>query len=166
MGRAFPVLFQVPTLLFLILLIVVSWGRFAPLGSSRSLFAKCNLGTLLIWGFWWPVVIWITVLFGRVWCMVCPLEMVNTRSERLARRLGLKQRNLPRWLMGGGMALVLYIVVQLLIAVAGLNRVPAYTALLMVCLLSAAVPNRPPNPMVSTADDGTITIEPFSLIAS
>ena len=31
---------------------------------------------------------------------------------------------------------------------------------------SAAVPSIPPSPMVSTTDEGTITIEPFSLIAS
>jgi hypothetical protein len=31
---------------------------------------------------------------------------------------------------------------------------------------SAVVPSIPPNPMVSTAEEGTMTIEPFSLIAS
>ena len=31
---------------------------------------------------------------------------------------------------------------------------------------SEAVPNKPPSPRVSTADDGTITMDPFSLIAS
>lgn len=33
-------------------------------------------------------------------------------------------------------------------------------------LLNEAVPSSPPNPMVSTAEDGTMTIDPFSLIAS
>ena len=33
-------------------------------------------------------------------------------------------------------------------------------------LLSAVVPNIPPSPIVSTAEEGTITIEPRSLIAS
>lgn len=31
---------------------------------------------------------------------------------------------------------------------------------------SAVVPSIPPNPMLSTAEEGTITVEPFSLIAS
>ena len=34
------------------------------------------------------------------------------------------------------------------------------------CADSDAVPSSPPSPIVSTALDGTITIEPFSLIAS
>lgn len=34
------------------------------------------------------------------------------------------------------------------------------------CLPNDTVPNIPPNPIVSTALDGTITIDPFSLIAS
>ena len=34
------------------------------------------------------------------------------------------------------------------------------------CLPSDAVASDPPRPIVSTADDGTITIEPRSLIAS
>ena len=50
------------------------------------------------------------------------------------------------------------------------NRVPERLTerffILAYCLLSAAVPSRPPRPMVSTADDGTITIEPFSFMAS
>jgi hypothetical protein len=34
------------------------------------------------------------------------------------------------------------------------------------CPANDAVPSIPPRPIVSTADDGTITIEPFSLMAS
>jgi hypothetical protein len=138
LGRLFPQWLQVLMFAFLALLIAVTLGRFAPIGTSRSLFAKCNLGTLLIWGFWWPVVIWLTVLFGRVWCAVCPLEFVSTQTERLARRLGLQPRVLPRWLAAGGVALTLYILVQLLIGGLGVDRVPAYTALLMLGLLLVA----------------------------
>ncbi len=34
------------------------------------------------------------------------------------------------------------------------------------CFAMAAVANDPPSPMVSTAEEGTITMEPLSLIAS
>ncbi len=34
------------------------------------------------------------------------------------------------------------------------------------CFEKAMVPIRPPSPMVSTAEEGTITVAPFSLIAS
>lgn len=138
LSRCFPGAIQLITLGVLILLIVVSWGRFAPAGASRAVFANCHLGTLVIWGFWWPMVIWSTVLLGRVWCMICPLELVGAQSERVAARLGWTPRPLPRWIAAGSVALMLYIAVQFLIAVAAINRVPAYTAYLMVALIVVA----------------------------
>jgi len=43
---------------------------------------------------------------------------------------------------------------------------PPRVAHYCTCLEMAAVPSMPPSPMVSTADEGTITMEPFSLMAS
>ncbi|MBI4581947.1 MAG: 4Fe-4S binding protein, partial [Planctomycetes bacterium] len=86
--RGFPYIFQAAMLAVFLALAVIGWGRFAPPGVAQKLYAQTNLATLLIWGVWWPAMVWIAVLFGRAWCMACPLELVSNVSERIGRRLG------------------------------------------------------------------------------
>ena len=70
----FPYVFQVILLGAFVSLAVSAWGLFPPAGVQDKLFAKTNLVTLLVWGLWWPAMVWTAVLFGRAWCAVCPLE--------------------------------------------------------------------------------------------
>jgi polyferredoxin len=134
----FPYVFQAVLLAVFVALIVLAWGVHAPDGVSGKLFAKTNLVTLLVWGVWWPAMIWVAVLFGRVWCMVCPLELVGNVSERAARRLGVRQRTLGKAVAAGGIIVVLYWASQLLVMGLHLHRVPAYTAVFLLGLLVLA----------------------------
>jgi polyferredoxin len=134
----FPYLFQVAMLVVFVALAVISWGVYAPTGVNGKLFAKTNLATLLIWGVWWPAMVWMAVFFGRAWCMVCPLELVSNISERLARRLKLPQRPLRKWMASGAVIVVLYALIQMLVAGAHINRVPAYTSWFLFGLLALA----------------------------
>jgi hypothetical protein len=137
--RGFPFVFQAALLLGFLSLIMLGWGRFAPAGVNEKLFAKTNLVTLLVWGLWWPTMIWIAVLLGRPWCLICPLELVSNLSERLGRRIGIKQRHLYHWLISGTVIVALYALTQLLVAGAHIHRIPAYTALFLVGLLALAL---------------------------
>ncbi len=119
-------------------LAVVSWGVYAPPGVNAKLYAKTHLATLLIWGVWWPAMVCMAVLLGRAWCMVCPLELVSNVCERLARSLKLPRRPLRRWMASGSIIVVLYALIQLLVAGAHLNRVPAYTSWFLIGLLVMA----------------------------
>lgn len=134
----FPYIFQVLMLALLVALAVLGNGRSAPEGVPAKLYAKNHLTTLLVWGLWWPSMIWLAVLAGRVWCAVCPLELVANVTERLGRRLGLRQRVLSRWMRGGALTVVLYLLLQLLVAGASLHRVPAYTSLFLWSVLALA----------------------------
>ena len=77
----FPYLFQAAMLAVFVCLAILSWQKIAPAGVADKLFAKTHLAQLLIWGLWWPAMVWVAVLFGRAWCMVCPLELVANVSE-------------------------------------------------------------------------------------
>ncbi|MBI5440694.1 MAG: 4Fe-4S binding protein [Deltaproteobacteria bacterium] len=136
--KGFPYVFQAMLLAGFLVLLLVGWGRRTPPGVNAKLFAKTNVVTLLVWGLWWPSMIWVAVLFGRAWCMVCPLELVSNVSERLARAAGVRQRPLPRRLAAGGLIVALYAAIQLLVAGAHINRIPAYTALFLLALLGIA----------------------------
>lgn len=134
----FPYVFQAAMLAVFVALAVISWGVHAPEGVNAKLFAKTNLATLLIWGVWWPAMVWMAVLLGRAWCMVCPLELVSNLSERLARALKLPQRPLRKWIASGGIIVGLYALIQMLVAGAHINRVPAYTSWFLIGLLAMA----------------------------
>jgi len=45
---------------------------------------------------WWPMVIVSAVLLGRIWCQVCPMELINS----LFSKIGLKRR-VPRFFSSG-----------------------------------------------------------------
>ena len=137
--RGFPVVIQVGLFALFIGLAVLAWGEFAPAGVNGKLFAKSHLATLLVWGLWWPAMVWGAVLLGRVWCTVCPLEWVSALGEKIVGAVGLPSRPLPRWLASGALIAGLYATIQLLVAGVHLHRVPAYTALFLTGLLSLAL---------------------------
>ncbi|MBI2817241.1 MAG: 4Fe-4S binding protein [Acidobacteria bacterium] len=136
--RGYPYIFQVAALSVFIGLAVLGWGRLTPEGVPDKLYAKANLVNLVIWGLFWPSMIWMAVVFGRVWCAVCPLELVSDVGERIGRVLRIPQRDLGRWLRAGWLMVVLYALIQLLVAGIHLHRVPAYSSVFLLGLLSLA----------------------------
>ncbi len=134
----FPYIFQFLALAVFVFLAITGWRQFTPEGVNDKLYAKTNIVNLLIWGLWWPSIVWMSVLFGRFWCMVCPLELVANATERLARRLGVKQFVLGKWLRSGALILGIYALIQLLVAGIHLHRVPAYTSLFLWGLIGTA----------------------------
>lgn len=134
----FPYVFQTALLLVFLGIAALGWGLYTPEGLPDKLYAKTNLVNLLIWGLWWPMMVWVAVLFGRLWCAVCPLEIVSNVSERIGALLGVPQRNLAKWLRAGWVMLLLYVTIQLLVSGLHLHRVPMYTSLFMLGLLAAS----------------------------
>jgi len=134
----FPYVFQAALLAFFVAMAVFAWGHYPPEGVNNKLFAKSSLVTLLVWGLWWPAMVWTAVLLGRVWCAVCPLELVANVTERLGRALGVKQRILGKWLRSGALIVGLYALIQMFVAGANLHRTPAYTSLFLWGLLATA----------------------------
>jgi hypothetical protein len=138
LSPVFPLVFQAAMLVVFVFLAVFSWATFPPEGIDDKLYAKTHLAALVIWGFWWPTMVWAAVLFGRLWCAVCPLELVANGTERLGRMLGVKQRILGRWLRSGALIVGLYALIQMLVAGVHLHRNPAYTSLFLWGLLATA----------------------------
>lgn len=135
----FPRALQWAMLAVFLALIVLSWGWLTPAGVNAKLYAKSHLVTLLVWGLWWPAMVWTAVLLGRVWCMVCPLELVSTGGEKLARALGVRVRSLQAGIASGVVIAGFYALIQLLVAGVQINRVPAYTAIFLLTLLTVAL---------------------------
>jgi len=134
----FPYGIQTLLLTLFVFMAVFAWGQFPPDGVNDKLYAKTNLVNLLIWGLWWPGMVWTAVLFGRVWCAVCPLELLANGTELLGRALGVRQRVLGRWLRSGALIVGIYAMIQMFVAGAHLHRIPAYTSVFLWGLLAVA----------------------------
>ncbi|MFC1835694.1 4Fe-4S binding protein [Thermodesulfobacteriota bacterium] len=77
----------------------------------------------------------VMILFGRVWCTICSLELVSRGSDFIARKIGYRRMRIGRWLRHGWAILLVYIVLQFFVAVLSIHRVPHYAALLPLALL-------------------------------
>ncbi|MGE5351424.1 MAG: 4Fe-4S binding protein [Acidobacteriota bacterium] len=134
--KAFPYSIQITILLFLIGFIVMGWGVYTPAGQDEELFAKSNIVCMVIWGIWWPIMIWTVVIWGRLWCMVCPLEMMSRIGGWIGQLLKIKKLAISKPVKSGFIIVSLYALIQLLASGTGLHFVPAYTALFLVCLIT------------------------------
>lgn len=130
----YPYIFQILFLGIFLFLAYLGWNLMTPENVPDKVFAKTNLVNLLIWGLWWPGMVVCAVFFGRIWCAVCPLELVANVIERM----GPGKLKLNAWLRSGALILVVYALIQMLVAGVHLHRVPAYTSLFLLGLLILA----------------------------
>jgi hypothetical protein len=93
-----------------------------------------NPGNLVVWAYWWPLIVAVTLIAGRVWCLVCPVELLVS----LLSKISLKRKR-PRWLLSGWGITMLYAAV-LFIGIEGLrvHRNPAMMASYLVVIVLAA----------------------------
>jgi len=134
-SRSYPLAAQVLTLVCFGLLI--AGGLAAPHVSEKmtGTLRNTNLAALIVWSLWWPLVIISAVLLGRVWCQVCPMELVNS----LLSRIGLK-RKVPRFFTSGWVVALFYSLALLgFIRTFWANRYPERMAAFFMFLFAAAL---------------------------
>jgi len=124
LSPAFPFALQLVGLCALVALAANGWGIFPESTEHAKILRKTNLTTLLVWGLWWPLLIVGVLLLGRAWCTVCPLELVTNLCRRAAARVGFRGTGLPRWMRSGVLILLVYVLLQILVAVWDLHRNP------------------------------------------
>ena len=73
--KGFPLSLQAAVLL--VTLLIVLLGILDTSDGAR------NLATRLTWIIWWPGIILTFVLFGRLWCLVCPFGTLNEQAAKL-----------------------------------------------------------------------------------
>ncbi|MFP4042239.1 MAG: 4Fe-4S binding protein, partial [Bacteroidales bacterium] len=76
-SRAFPTVFQIAALIVYLALIWFAVGIDVEKGIKPEISIRNNISSLIIWGIWLPLLIIVTAFFGRLWCAVCPLELVQ-----------------------------------------------------------------------------------------
>ena len=135
-----------PVALQALALVAVAWLALNGVGIGAGMkteelltLRKTNITTLVVWGLWWPAMITVALAFGRAWCTVCPLELVNRAGEAIARKIGWPRARLGKFLRAGWLIVVIYLILQLLVAGFSIHRVPHYTSIFLLVLISGAL---------------------------
>ncbi|QKG79254.1 4Fe-4S binding protein [Tenuifilum thalassicum] len=131
----FPIVLKYFSLAALVMLVVLGFSA----SSSDPVFLKqlrnTNLGNLIVWSYWWPAIIILAIFFGRVWCMVCPVELITTAFSKI----GLKRKR-PRWLLSGWIITVFYLLILFVgIQVFAIHRNPTFMALYLLTIVAISV---------------------------
>lgn len=76
-SRYYPKILQIPTFVFFgFIIYYFFWG---------SLSYANNPGSILSWTLWWPLVPLTFILFGRMWCLICPLPIIGDFFQKFTR---------------------------------------------------------------------------------
>ncbi len=131
----FPLAFQLLSLGVFILLIVGGLAANTDDMAFAKVLRNTNAANLIVWSYWWPLIILSAMFLGRVWCTVCPMELVTS----LASKVGLK-RTPPAFLRSGWVMTIFYILILFIgIHTLAIHRVPFRMAIYMLVLFAAAV---------------------------
>jgi polyferredoxin len=131
----FPIVPQLIMLVTLGLLIAGGIGVTTDDAAFAKILRNTNLANLLVWSYWWPLVVVAAILMGRMWCMVCPMELVTS----LAGRIGFR-RKVPKLFKSGWVITIFYTVVLIVgVHTLAIHRFPHRMALYLLTLMGAAV---------------------------
>jgi len=94
-----------------------------------------NLPNLIVWSYWWPLIIATSILFGRFWCSICPMELVTS----LAGKIGLRRK--PGKLLKSGWVITIFYAIILIFGIHtfAIHRIPQYMAIYMLILFAVAL---------------------------
>jgi 4Fe-4S binding domain len=131
----FPLVFQL--VMFAVFILIMVGGFLANTDDMK--FAKVlrntNFANLMVWSYWWPLIIIASIFIGRIWCTVCPMELVTS----LASMVGLKRKPSP-FIRSGWLITIFYILILFIgIHTLAIHRVPYRMAIYMVVLFAMAV---------------------------
>jgi NAD-dependent dihydropyrimidine dehydrogenase PreA subunit len=131
----FPAAAQLPLLAVFLLLVLGGLGVTTTDSDLTQYLRDTNLANLIVWSYWWPIIILAAVLFGRLWCTVCPMEFLTYGAGRIGLR-----RRVPGILKSGWVVTVFYTLVWIVgIQTLGVNRIPHRMSLYMLLLILVAV---------------------------
>jgi len=130
----FPISFKFITFIAFLALIFIGLSAHSDNPVLSGQVYRTNLSNSFIWDTWWPLLILSSVIFGRVWCMVCPVEMITSFFAKI----GLKYKR-PGWILSGWIIPVFYALIVIVgVTILEIDFKPVYTAwyLLIIVVIS------------------------------
>ena len=135
-SRAYlPVSLKYISLVAYAVLIITGLAAYSTDAAFLKQLRNTNLGNLIVWSYWWPAIVILAIFFGRIWCMVCPVELITTFFAKI----GLKRKR-PAWLLSGWAITVFYILI-LFVGIQGfaIHRNPFFMAIYLLAIVGVSV---------------------------
>jgi len=131
----FPVCLKYISLIAYIILIVTGFAASSSDAAFLQQLRNTNLGNLIVWSYWWPAIVIGAIFFGRIWCMICPVEIVTTFFAKI----GLKRKR-PKWLLSGWAITIFYILI-LFVGIRGfaIHRNPTFMAIYLLAIVGVSI---------------------------
>lgn len=122
-------------LAMMVAMIAYGWHQHAIPGvTATDPLMYTNLATYGLWVIWLMAVVFVALLFGRLWCSFCPLGWLNG----LVAQMGLKLA-LPGWLNNQFPVTLVLIVLQLAVYLLAIHRYPDFTSTLLSVTLGLTI---------------------------
>ena len=133
-SKYYPIVPQLITLSVFVLLFIGSIGV-GHNPKTAPYIANTNLANQIVWNIWWPFTLVIAAIAGRLWCSICPLELVNS----LGSRIGLKKK-VPGFLRSGWVVTLLFAFILFGAGkYLGLRAVPRTLAIYLASIVSLSL---------------------------
>lgn len=131
----FPISLKYVSLVVYIVLIVTGLMAYSTDAEFLKQLRNTNLGNLIVWSYWWPAIVILAIFFGRIWCMVCPVEIITTFFAKI----GLKRKR-PKWLLSGWAITIFYIII-LFVGIQGfaIHRNPFFMAIYLLVIVGVSI---------------------------
>lgn len=131
----FPISLKILTFLAFWVLIYIGLSARPEHPVLAAQLYRTNLTNVFVWDTWWPLIILSAVIFGRIWCMVCPVEMVTSFFAKI----GLKHER-PQWLLSGWVIPLFYAVIVIVgVTILEIDFKPHYTAWYLLIIFGISV---------------------------
>ena len=114
-ARWFPIVPQLVTLTVFVLLVAGSLGVTTDDPDLAYWLRNTNLSNLVVWSYWWPVIIIAAIFVGRLWCIVCPVELITYWAGRIGLRQQVPRIGFISWHPFRNLTLTVHIIVGFLI---------------------------------------------------
>ncbi len=133
--KYFSLLIKTLVLFVLFSLIYIGFSAHATEAGFLKQLRNFNLANLIVWSYWWPFLVVSSIIFGRIWCMICPIEMITS----FASLIGLKKER-PAWLKSGWMMTIFYVLI-LFVGINGfaIHRSPMYMAIYLSVIVGLSI---------------------------
>lgn len=129
----FPLLVQSASIFFFMLVIAAGL-----IGNDKH-----NIGPVITWTWWWVLLIFLAMGFGKVFCMICPWEGISSMVTSLSFRSRVKKLGFdlpwPKWARNIFPAIIFFIILTWFELGRDITRSAMWTSILGLIMVGMAV---------------------------
>jgi hypothetical protein len=115
-------------------LIWFALGIAVPDGIPPKMCAQNTMTSLIVWGIWLPLLIIVTAFWGRIWCSVCPLELIQQVGDFIGRKIFGTKLRLPGFLRNSINGVIIFSFLLFMLIATRFPQVPGNTSTLLIVL--------------------------------